>query len=110
MSVIFCQNMSITLYCPEIGETDATVTYRVVQVAAPSASGEEVESISHIINPSSANFSTGAASSGMQVITSPINGQFFVIGSSQEVFSASNPARSIAPRGQNDNARSTTVI
>lgn len=78
-------------------------------MAAPSGSGEEVESISHIINPSTANFTTGATGSGVQVLTSPINGQFYVIGSSQEVFSAGNPARSIAPRGQNDNVRSTTV-
>jgi len=94
--------------CPALGDA-GTVTYRVVQVAAPSGSGEEVEGISHIINPGTANFTTGATGSGVQVLTSPINGQFYVIGSSQEVFSASNPARSIAPRGQNDNVRSTTV-
>jgi len=90
-----------------LGEAAGTVTYRVVQVA-PSGTGEDVDGIQHIINPT-ANFSTGAGTPGVQVLTSPINGQFYVIGSPQEVFSTGSTARTIAPRGQNDNARGTTV-
>jgi hypothetical protein len=99
-----------TKLCSTGTETAGTVTYRVVQVAASNATGEDVDSIQHIINPTGANFTTGTAAPGVQVLTSPINGQFYVIGSPQEVFSAaSSTARSIAPRGQNDNVRSTTV-
>ncbi|XP_067011840.1 upstream stimulatory factor 1 isoform X2 [Anabrus simplex] len=73
-----------------------TVTYRVVQVGG---SGDAVDPLSEIVS-TSPGFSTaaGGVQQGVQaVLTSPINGQFYVIGSTQDVFGAQN-TRSLAPR------------
>jgi hypothetical protein len=50
---LLCPNLNLMSRCPALGDA-GTVTYRVMQVAAPSGSGEEVEGISHIINPQAA--------------------------------------------------------
>ncbi|XP_023725233.1 upstream stimulatory factor 1 isoform X2 [Cryptotermes secundus] len=73
-----------------------TVTYRVVQVGG---GGDAVDPLPQIVS-TSPGFSTGSAGvqQGVQaVLTSPINGQFYVIGSPQDVFGTQNP-RSLAPR------------
>ncbi|XP_059480145.1 upstream stimulatory factor 1 [Neocloeon triangulifer] len=90
------------------GDSSGTVTYRVVHVSTPSSSvGEEIDNISQIIHPTT-NFTTGASASGVQaVLTSPINGQFYVIGSPQEVFTGTN-TRNIAPRNQSETVRGST--
>ncbi|CAB3376843.1 Hypothetical predicted protein [Cloeon dipterum] len=92
-----------------VGDTGNTVTYRVVQVSAPGTGSvtDEMDGISQIIHPTT-NFTTGATASGVQaVLTSPINGQFYVIGSPQEVFTGTN-TRNIAPRNQSETVRGTT--
>jgi len=73
-----------------------TVTYRVVQVGGPA---DTVDPLPQIVSTSSGFSATSAGvQQGVQaVLTSPINGQFYVIGSPQDVFGAQNP-RSLAPR------------
>lgn len=82
------------------------VTYRVVQVQRP----ENMETVPQLVqNPTYANASP---QQGVQaLITNPINGQFYVIGSPQEVFSSSNN-RTIGTRSniQIENVRSTASV
>lgn len=65
-----------------------TLAYRVVQVANGSPSGTEIElPVSQTANNT------------LQVLTSPINGQFYVIGSANDVFTTAQTTRAvIAPR------------
>lgn len=65
------------------------ITYRVLQV---DESG--VEAVPQIVSTGS-NFSN---SSMPQVITSNLNGQLYVIGTPNDVFSGQSSARAIAPR------------
>lgn len=39
-----------------------------------------------------------AANSTVQVLTSPLNGQFYVLGNANEVFTTAQTSRSLAPR------------
>ncbi|XP_046383242.1 upstream stimulatory factor 2 isoform X4 [Ischnura elegans] len=71
----------------------ATVTYRVVQVASP---GDSTEVLPQIVS-SSSGFSSPSPQGVQAVLTSPINGQFYVIGSPQDVFGTPSQ-RSLAPR------------
>ncbi|GLH10585.1 Uncharacterized protein GBIM_15518 [Gryllus bimaculatus] len=77
----------------------STVTYRVVQLGG---AGDSADSLSEIVT-AAPGFS---ATAGVQqaVLTNPINGQFYVIGS-QEMLCAQSP-RSLAPRA----SRSTIQI
>ncbi|KAJ9590609.1 hypothetical protein L9F63_016379 [Diploptera punctata] len=78
---------------------EGTVTYRVVQVAG-GGGGDSVDTLPQIVSTSQA-FSTPSAGvqQGVQAVltTSPINGQFYVIGSPQDVFGTQN-SRSLTPR------------
>ncbi|XP_075232374.1 upstream stimulatory factor 2-like isoform X2 [Lycorma delicatula] len=78
------------------------VTYRVVQVQR----SENMDAVPQLVsNPS---YSNSASQQSVQaLLTNPLNGQFYVIGSPQEVFSTAN-SRSLAPRAniQIDNVRS----
>ncbi|KAJ4431689.1 hypothetical protein ANN_20291 [Periplaneta americana] len=73
-----------------------TVTYRVVQVGA---GGDAVDPLPQIVSTSPGfSAATAGVQQGVQaVLTSPLNGQFYVIGSPQDVFGTQNP-RSLAPR------------
>ncbi|XP_043465620.1 upstream stimulatory factor 2-like isoform X1 [Leptopilina heterotoma] len=63
-----------------------SLTYRVVQVnGAPPGSEMEIP-----VNQTGANT--------VQVLTSPLNGQFYVIGNANDVFTTAQTSRSLAPR------------
>lgn len=62
-----------------------TLAYRVVEVNG-SATGDEIE------------LPVQAGSNTVQVLTSPINGQFYVIGSANDVFTTAQTARTLNPR------------
>ncbi|XP_071453364.1 upstream stimulatory factor 2-like isoform X1 [Hetaerina americana] len=70
-----------------------TVTYRVVQVTSP---GDSPEVLPQIVS-SPSGFSSPSPQGVQAVLTSPINGQFYVIGSPQDVFGTPSQ-RSLAPR------------
>ena len=62
------------------------LTYRVVQVnGAPNATEMDIP-----VNQSGGNT--------VQVLTSPLNGQFYVIGNANDVFTTAQTSRSLAPR------------
>ncbi|KAG8227799.1 hypothetical protein J437_LFUL006213 [Ladona fulva] len=83
-----------------------TVTYRVVQVASP---GESPEVLPQIVS-SPSGFSSPSQQGVQAVLTSPLNGQFYVIGSPQDVFGATSQ-RSLAPRtGQLDSRGSSCPL
>lgn len=63
-----------------------TLAYRVVQVNG-GTTGNEIELPV-----------TQSANSTVQVLTSPLNGQFYVIGNANEVFTTAQTSRSLAPR------------
>lgn len=63
------------------------LAYRVVQVNGTTA-GNEIEL--PVAQP---------ANNTVQVLTSPINGQFYVIGNANDVFTTAQTSRSLAPRG-----------
>ncbi|XP_046383240.1 upstream stimulatory factor 1 isoform X2 [Ischnura elegans] len=74
-------------------DSGQAVTYRVVQVASP---GDSTEVLPQIVS-SSSGFSSPSPQGVQAVLTSPINGQFYVIGSPQDVFGTPSQ-RSLAPR------------
>lgn len=89
-----------------VGTADEQVTYRVVSVRP----GENVEGLPQIVS-ANANYAANTAQPGVQaLLTNPINGQFYVIGSPQEVFTQS--PRSLVSRSgiQLENVRSTGAI
>ncbi|KAK3932850.1 Upstream stimulatory factor 1, partial [Frankliniella fusca] len=70
------------------GDGGTLTTYRVVQVGDSDQLSQIVPSPAYSPNSSSAQ----------AVLTSPLNGQFYVIGSPQEVFGNTQVQRSLAPR------------
>ncbi|XP_024937034.1 upstream stimulatory factor 1 isoform X2 [Cephus cinctus] len=77
-----------------------TLAYRVVQVNGTTA-GNEIEL------PVAQQ-----ANNTVQVLTSPINGQFYVIGNANDVFTTAQTSRSLTPRGttlQIETPRCTTT-
>ncbi|XP_018331257.1 upstream stimulatory factor 2 isoform X2 [Agrilus planipennis] len=68
--------------------SEGTITYRVLQV------DEGTENMSQIVS-SSTNFTNPGV---QQVLTSNLNGQLYVIGSPNDVFSNQSSTRAIAPR------------
>lgn len=95
-----------------VGAADEQVTYRVVSVRQ----GENVEGLPQIVSANT-NYTGNAAQPGVQaLLTNPINvinsdvGQFYVIGSPQDVFTQS--PRSLVTRSgiQIENVRSSGAI
>ena len=76
------------------------LTYRVVQVNG----GPNVNEMDLPVNQQGAN--------SVQVLTSPLNGQFYVIGNANDVFTTAQTSRSLAPRAatlQIDTPRSSST-
>ncbi|RZF40662.1 hypothetical protein LSTR_LSTR012763 [Laodelphax striatellus] len=83
------------------------VTYRVVHVQG----NDSMESVPQIVSTSSPTYSNASQQTNVQaLLSSQLNGQFYVIGSPQEVFSPTNQ-RSLSPRAsriENGITRTTT--
>lgn len=78
-----------------------TLAYRVIQVNGNTVSNEIELPVAQQGN------------NAVQVLTSPINGQFYVIGNANDVFTTSQSSRSLAPRTatlQIENPRNSTPV
>ncbi|XP_022194762.1 upstream stimulatory factor 1 isoform X2 [Nilaparvata lugens] len=82
------------------------VTYRVVHVQG----NDSMESVPQIVSTSSPTYSNASQQTNVQaLLSSQLNGQFYVIGSPQDVFSPTNQ-RSLSPRAtRNENGITRTT-
>lgn len=93
IEIIICVSSIDGAYDPLSGDPQVddglryqeTLAYRVVQVNGNSSNSEIELPVTH------------QSGNSVQVLTTPLNGQFYVIGNANEVFTTS-PSRSLAPR------------